>query len=130
MVNQMSSANLVHVIADFAGVSRALLDDPDQLLVILSDGARYAGLVPINSFAHKFHPWGVSAILIIAESHISIHTWPEEGFAAVDVLSCKSKESALGTLEYIRLRLMPSKVRVEIITRSSALDHVNITENR
>lgn len=117
----MSTANLVHIIADFEGVSPTLLDDTEQLIRILSDSACRVELSPLTSCVHKFHPAGVSAVLIIAESHISVHTWPEEGFAALDIFSYGAKENALQALEFIRQHFAPSEVRVETIARSRTL---------
>lgn len=117
----MSTANLAHIIADFEGVSRTLLDDAEQLVRILSDSARCAELSPLASCVHKFLPAGVSAVLIIAESHISIHTWPEEGFAAVDIFSCGAKDKAFKALGFIRQHLAPSEVQVEVVTRGRTL---------
>jgi len=50
--------------------------------------ARDAGATVINSTSHHFSPWGVSCVVVIQESHLSIHTWPEYGFASVDLYTC------------------------------------------
>lgn len=115
--SKVMTANLVHIIADFWGVSRTLLDDAEQLIRILSESASRAGLSTLTSCVHKFHPTGVSAVLIIAESHISVHTWPEEGFAALDIFSCGTEENALQALELIRQHFAPSEVQIETVTR-------------
>ena len=115
----MSTLSLSHITADFEGVAPELLDDGDGMLLMLTESVREAGLTPVASCMHKFSPTGVSGVVILAESHISIHTWPEQGFAAVDLLSCGSRSAALDAIEYLRQRLTPSSVRVETLPRGA-----------
>lgn len=63
-----------------AGVRRAMLE-----------AARRANGTIVKAVFHAFSPWGVSGVVVIAESHLTIHTWPEHGYAAVDVFSCSPK---------------------------------------
>lgn len=115
----MSTLNLSHITADFEGVAPDLLDDADGMMLMLTESVRQAGLTPVASCMHKFSPSGLSGVVILAESHISVHTWPEQGFAAVDLLSCGSMSAALDAIEYLRQRLMPSEVRIETLPRGA-----------
>jgi len=65
-----------------------LLNDMDYLREALAEVAGLVGATVIKDSFHRFSPQGISGIVIIAESHISIHTWPEYSFAAVDVFTC------------------------------------------
>ena len=65
-----------------------LLNDIEYLRTLLTDVARSIGATVIQDSFYKFTPQGVSGVIIIAESHISIHTWPEYSYAAVDVFTC------------------------------------------
>ena len=114
------SAHLVHIVADLEGIAQGLLDDSERLIQVLEYSARRAGLSPLTSWVYKFQPSGVSAVLIISESHISIHTWPEDSFAALDILSCSDQASALKTLDLIRQQLSPTNVQVKTIERGHA----------
>ncbi len=116
----MSTLRLSHITADFEGVSADLLDDAEGILLALTESVRQAGLTPVANCIHKFDPLGVSGVVILAESHISIHTWPEQGFAAVDILSCGSAPAALAAIEYLQRRLMPRSLRVETLPRGLA----------
>ncbi len=62
----------------------------DELFVrsILTSAAKIAGAKMLNLITHRFKPHGVTGIALLAESHISIHTWPESGYAAIDVFTC------------------------------------------
>ena len=78
-----------HLLADLWGASQ--LDDPDHIDAALREAALAAGATILHSHFHHFSPnGGVSGVVILAESHISIHTWPEVGYAALDVFMCGS----------------------------------------
>ncbi len=77
-----------HLLLEMAGCSAELLDDTERVSSILLDAAEQARTTVLGSSFHKFCPQGVSGVVVIAESHISIHTWPEFGYAAVDVFTC------------------------------------------
>ena len=77
-----------HLLLELIDCDAALLNDVEYLRKVISDTARQIGATVIKDSFYQFTPQGVSGVLIIAESHISIHTWPEYGFAAVDVFTC------------------------------------------
>lgn len=58
-----------------------------QLVTIVTQ----AGGTVVRTVFHRFKPWGVSGVVVISESHVTLHTWPEHGYAAVDVFSCSRK---------------------------------------
>tara|TARA_B100000315_G_scaffold127011_1_gene116811 strand:+ start:200 stop:538 length:339 start_codon:yes stop_codon:yes gene_type:complete len=65
-----------------------LLNDLDYIREALLDTAHDVGATVVGESFHRFSPQGVTGILAIAESHISIHTWPEYGYAAADIFAC------------------------------------------
>lgn len=77
-----------HVLVDFYGCSPALLDDPAHLEKALNEAALAAGATAVTATFHRFSPCGVTGVLVIQESHLAIHTWPERAFAAVDLFTC------------------------------------------
>lgn len=77
-----------HVLLDLWGVDRALLDDVDGLRRRMKDAAERGGATVVDERFHRFSPHGVSGVVVLAESHVAIHTWPEKGFAALDVFTC------------------------------------------
>jgi S-adenosylmethionine decarboxylase len=77
----------MHLLVDLWGASR--LDDPRHIDAALREAAITAGATILHSHFHHFTPnGGVSGVVVLAESHISIHTWPERDFAAVDIFMC------------------------------------------
>jgi len=77
-----------HILAEVFGCDRAILDDPTRVERILVDAALDAGAEVREVAFHKFSPQGVSGVVIISESHLAVHTWPELGYAALDVFTC------------------------------------------
>ena len=77
-----------HVHLELWGVDGALLDDPPRLEQVLLAAAAAAKCTVLGSVKHQFQPHGASVVVLVAESHLSIHTWPEHGYAAVDIFTC------------------------------------------
>lgn len=77
-----------HCILELYDCDCARLDDEDFLRSAISNAALRAGATLLQLISHRFLPHGVTGLALLAESHISIHTWPESGYAAVDVFTC------------------------------------------
>jgi S-adenosylmethionine decarboxylase len=77
-----------HLLLELKDCNKELLDNVEFLKNILCDTAVEIGATIVNHAFHKFSPQGVSCVVLIAESHICIHTWPEHGYASVDIFTC------------------------------------------
>jgi S-adenosylmethionine decarboxylase proenzyme len=77
-----------HFLVEYSECDSAVLDDVDHVRALLAAAAEAAGATPVTSAFHTFRPRGVTGVVVLRESHISIHTWPETGYAAVDVYTC------------------------------------------
>jgi len=66
----------------------AVLNSEERIREILVEATRRSGATIVSHTFHTFNPHGVSGVVVIAESHVAIHTWPEYGYAAVDVFTC------------------------------------------
>ena len=77
-----------HCILELYNCDSAKLDDEAFLRNAITTAAKRAGATLLNLITHRFDPQGVTGLALLAESHISIHTWPESGYAAVDVFTC------------------------------------------
>lgn len=78
-----------HLLLELKDCNRKRLSDLDFLKGTLLSAARESGAIILGESFHSFLPYGgVSGVVIIAESHLSIHTWPEYGYAAVDIFTC------------------------------------------
>ena len=94
------------------------LDNPDYLMETLVKASDAVGSTIVQKVTHKFTPVGVSVIIILAETHMSIHTWPEHGYAAVDVFFCSEGKDPYIALKIIRDALNPISYDVNELTRS------------
>jgi S-adenosylmethionine decarboxylase len=77
-----------HCILELYDCDSSRLDDEAFLRDTITTAAKRAGATLLNLITHRFEPQGVTGLALLAESHISIHTWPESGYAAVDVFTC------------------------------------------
>lgn len=80
-----------HVLAEIYGCRFEVLNDIKMVQDIMINAALEAGAEVREFVFHKFSPQGVSGVVVISESHLAIHTWPELGYAAVDVFTCGEK---------------------------------------
>lgn len=92
-------------ILEFYNCQGAVLDDVGRLQEIMQQAAVEAGATVVQEFFHKFSPQGISGTLVLAESHLNIHTWPEYGFAAVDLFTCGDDLTPDKAQRYLRQAL-------------------------
>lgn len=85
-----------HVLVSLYGIPFPLLDDLRAIQTAFEQACEVCGATILNRFAHKFDPQGVTIVYALAESHISIHTFPETGSCAIDVYTCGSMDSRRG----------------------------------
>jgi S-adenosylmethionine decarboxylase len=110
-----------HFIADLYGVDADKLADPVLIENVLRNSALAAGATIIFSHFHTFGPdQGVTGVVLLAESHISIHTWPEAGFAAADLFMCGAAQPQRA-LDLIRAAFLPTECKIQGIDRGMAM---------
>jgi S-adenosylmethionine decarboxylase len=97
---------------------QADLNDDKFLQRVLEEAAVKAGSIVVNRLVHRFHPVGVSVFLILAETHISIQTWPEHSYTAVDIFVCGEGKDPSAAWEVIKERLEPESFEIKEITRT------------
>lgn len=85
-----------HCLLNVYGCKFELLDNQDFIVHILKKAAKSCGANILNIAAHKFEPQGITAVLLLSESHISVHTYPEKGSAVFDIFTCGDADSTLG----------------------------------
>ena len=77
-----------HIVAELSHCNAEILADVDRVQAAMVQAALVAKAEIRELAFHRFYPHGVSGVVVIAESHLSIHTWPELGYAAIDVYTC------------------------------------------
>jgi S-adenosylmethionine decarboxylase proenzyme len=81
---------------DLYDCTPACLNDLDFVRAALQNAAHAIGATVVQTVLHRFSPQGVSGVVVIAESHLAIHTWPEHGYAAVDLFTCGNMDMSEG----------------------------------
>ena len=87
------------------------LDDEEYVKETLIEAAKIGKLEVLKVDTHKFEPYGVTGYALLAESHISIHTWPEDGIARCDLFSCNSNTYYKSVIQYIQTRFHSMEVK-------------------
>jgi len=105
-----------HVLADISGSTSPLLNDGQGLEELLAHAAQSVGATVLSRHHHAFAPHGVTAVLVLAESHVSIHTWPEWGGATLDAYTCGPADSER-LVDIIIKGLAPANVRRATVPR-------------
>ncbi len=116
-----------HLLIELYGCNRAMLDDVAGIEEHMRTAARKANSTIVNSTFHRFNPYGVSGVVVIAESHLSIHTWPEYGYAAVDIFTCGDSVDPWKAFEYLKDVLESEKESIFELQRGE-YDKVGIGE--
>ena len=111
----------IHCLVELYDCPRDLLNDEGFITRALR-GAVEEGLATLlHEVSHHFHPQGVTALGLIAESHVAIHTWPEHGYAAVDVFTCGERASAEKACLYLVRALRAGRHSLQKLTRGTQL---------
>ena len=108
-----------HLLYDLWVDDVAMLERVDPWVEILLGAAREVQATVIGQQFHQFEPRGATGFLLLAESHISVHTWPEEGLAAIDVFTCGEMD-VNSIVDWLRDRLHPRQERVTVVTRGAS----------
>lgn len=91
-----------HVLAEFFECDPNILNNIQLVEKLMVEAALECGATVVQKCFHMFNPYGVSGVVIIAESHLAIHTWPELGYAAVDLFTCGDKCDPKVSYEYLK----------------------------
>lgn len=95
-----------------------LLSDPKAMETILKKTAEIMGANIVTSTFHHFSPLGVSGVVVIQESHLTIHTWPEYAYAAVDIFTCGEIDMEAG-VTYLKKALAAEELKIIKIQRGN-----------
>ncbi len=106
-----------HVLAEFYGCPEEILNDIQRIERTMVDAALEAGAEIREVAFHKFSPQGVSGVVVISESHLAIHTWPELGYAAVDVFTCGDRVDPWVSANYLKEHFAAGRLSAQEITR-------------
>ncbi|MBN2373400.1 S-adenosylmethionine decarboxylase proenzyme [bacterium] len=99
------------VLVEFFDCDSQILNDVDAIKMFMQEATAISQAHIVQSVFHLFNPHGVSGVVVIAESHFAIHTWPEYGYAAVDLFTCGEQVDPWKAMEYLKKCLKSSKAK-------------------
>lgn len=126
MINSPTSATQAHIsthlLAEFWGAT--VINDPVQAKDMLCCAAREAKATVLGEASYGFTPQGVTAVVLLGESHISMHTWPEKDYIAVDIFTC-GNSNCYAALQHLEEVLQPKKVDIQKVKRGNVAVKAN-----
>ena len=108
-----------HQIVEFNDCEESKIDNSDFVREIFLEAAKLGSATVVSECFHEFSPYGITGVLVIAESHISIHTWPEHKYSAVDIFSCGNKVDYNKIIDYLKDKLKCKNFSSTSINRGS-----------
>ena len=109
-----------HLILDLYGCDPGILDDYEELECLLRTALNMAGANILRIFGEKFEPQGVTLLALLAESHASIHTWPCEGYCAIDLYTCGTATATDKAAEFLIHKLgSKSQLQQDLVRNST-----------
>lgn len=105
----------IHLIADFW--NGKIIEDEKEIKKILIGAVKEAKNIPLEVTIHKFNPQGMTGVVLLAESHIALHSWPEFNYLAIDIFTCGEKAKPYLALKYLKEVFKPKKVEIRKIKR-------------
>ncbi|MBS4021250.1 MAG: S-adenosylmethionine decarboxylase proenzyme [Dethiobacter sp.] len=107
------------ILAEFYGCPPDILNDIQRIERTMVDAALEAGAEVREVAFHKFSPQGVSGVVVISESHLAIHTWPELGYAAIDVFTCGETVDPWVSCNYLKEHFSADRMSAQEILRGN-----------
>lgn len=118
-----------HILAEFYDCDSNVLNNHELVEKYMNQAAIESKATIVKSVFHFFNPWGVSGAVVIQESHLTIHTWPEYGYAAVDLFTCGDEINPWIAFEYLEQKLKAKTTETTEVPRG-AVDKIRSNTNR
>ncbi len=119
-----------HILAEYFECECTFLDSETAIRNLMLQAALRSGATIVGDLFHHFSPQGVTGVVVVAESHLAIHTWPEFGYVSVDLFTCGTRVDPWAGFEYIKEKLQSrrwvSKEIVRGIGEDIATPHLKI----
>ena len=113
-----------HYLIELHGCDPSLLQDSNYVEDALKKAIKISGATKIGEIFHRFSPQGISGVILISESHFSIHTWPEHRYAALDLFSCDESLEITQAYQYLVKKFNAQKSNIMEIKRGIMEDKI------
>ena len=106
-----------HLIIELYDCQLEAINDAKSVEACLIEAVRLSGAKMVQSVIHKFNPHGISGVIVIEESHFSVHTWPEYGYCALDIFTCGEEIDYYSALHYLKEEFQAKNLSVTEMKR-------------
>ena len=113
---------MIHILFTLKGCDRRVLNNKSLVEQSVSVAARVSKSTLLGMNSHSFHPQGVTCVALLAESHISVHTWPELGLAVCDVFTCGSECKPMDAALHLKMAFNAEDIDFTTVDRASIHD--------
>ncbi len=111
-----------HYICDLSNCNREVLLNPEQAYALFSRAVRESGLTVVDEGFYKFSPHGFTCFLLLAESHASLHAWPEYGYCAIDLFTCAIGKDLIPLIQTIKSALGADNFSLRKLDRDAEIE--------
>ena len=111
-----------HYICDLSNCNREVLFDPEHAYALFSRAVKASGLTVVDEGFYKFSPHGFTCFLLLAESHASLHAWPEYGYCAVDLFTCAIGKDLVPLIQEIKSALGADNFSIRKLDREAEVE--------
>lgn len=118
----------VHIVSDLYECEPEKLMRMEKIEKVVEKAIEKSGLNKIKSHFHQFKPYGVTGFVLLSESHLAIHTWPEHGYVSLDVYSCGPPDGSFSAHKRIVDFFEPGKVSTNILMRGKLDESYRTTD--
>lgn len=108
-----------HLLVEFYNCDADILDEVWLVEKHMNQAAKDCGATIIQSTFHRFEPHGVSGVVVIAESHLAIHTWPEYGYASVDLYTCGDTIDPMVAYDVLKAKFKAKMADMQVVHRGN-----------
>jgi S-adenosylmethionine decarboxylase len=114
-----------HFICDFSECDMDLLLDGERAYGLFSEAVRASGLTVVDEGFYKFAPHGFTCFLLLAESHASLHAWPEYGYCAIDLFTCSLELNVEPLVRELTKTFGAKRVQVRLLDRQADVENIH-----
>jgi S-adenosylmethionine decarboxylase proenzyme len=111
-----------HYICDLSNCNREVLFDPERAYALFARAVKDSGLTVVDEGFYKFSPHGFTCFLLLAESHASLHAWPEYGYCAIDLFTCALGKDLIPLIQNIRTALGANNFTLRKLDRDAEVE--------
>lgn len=114
-----------HFLIELFECERETIAQADSVLSAALEACSSAHATVISHQSHQFEPHGATALILLAESHLSIHTWPEKGYAAADFFSCGADMKTDAAARMLKARFKSNRTEITAVSRGSSIELID-----